>query len=29
MNSVEAMTFVKERLEKTKDNDEFLLSMND
>ena len=28
MNSLEAMTFVKERLEQTKDNDEFLLSMN-
>lgn len=28
MNSVEAMNFVKDRMEKTKDNDEFLLSMN-
>ncbi len=28
MNPIEAMDFVKERLEKTKDNDEFLLSMN-
>jgi len=28
MNPVEAMTFVKDRLEKTKDNDEFLISMN-
>ncbi len=28
MNPIEAMTFVKDRLEKTKDNDEFLLSMN-
>lgn len=28
MNPVEAMDFVKDRLEKTKDNDEFLLSMN-
>ncbi len=28
MNALEAMTFVKERLEQTKDNDEFLLSMN-
>ncbi len=28
MNPVEAMTFVKERLEQTKDNEEFLLSMN-
>ena len=28
MNPVEAMTFVKDRLEKTKDNEEFLLSMN-
>ncbi len=28
MNPLEAMDFVKERLEKTKDNDEFLLSMN-
>ncbi|MGL4520375.1 MAG: transcription termination factor Rho [Phocaeicola sp.] len=28
MNSVEAMTFVKSRLENTKDNDEFLMSMN-
>ncbi len=29
MNSVEAMQFVKDRLEKTKSNDEFLISMND
>lgn len=28
MNSVEAMTTVKDRLQKTKDNDEFLMSMN-
>ncbi len=28
MNSIEAMNFVKDRLEKTRDNDEFLLSMN-
>ncbi|MDR3118060.1 MAG: transcription termination factor Rho [Mediterranea sp.] len=28
MNPVEAMGFVKDRLEKTKDNDEFLMSMN-
>lgn len=28
MNPIEAMNFVKERLEKTKDNDEFLMSMN-
>ena len=28
MTSLEAMEFVKDRLEKTKDNDEFLLSMN-
>lgn len=28
MNPIEAMTFVKDRLEKTKDNDEFLVSMN-
>ncbi|MDR0891193.1 MAG: transcription termination factor Rho, partial [Mediterranea sp.] len=28
MNPVEAMSFVKDRLEKTRDNDEFLLSMN-
>ena len=28
MNPVEAMTFVKDRLEKTKDNEEFLMSMN-
>ncbi len=28
MNPLEAMDFVKDRLEKTKDNDEFLLSMN-
>ena len=25
---LEAMDFVKDRLEKTKDNDEFLMSMN-
>lgn len=29
MNSVEAMQFVRERLEKTKSNEEFLISMND
>ena len=29
MNSVEAMQFVKDRLEKTKSNEEFLISMND
>jgi len=29
MNSIEAMKFVKERLTKTQDNQEFLLSMND
>lgn len=29
MNSVEAMQFVKDRLEKTKSNEEFLVSMND
>lgn len=29
MNSIEAMQFVKDRLEKTKNNDEFLVSMND
>ena len=28
MNPIEAMDFVKDRLEKTKDNEEFLLSMN-
>ena len=28
MTPIEAMNFVKERMEKTKDNDEFLLSMN-
>ena len=28
MNPIEAMTFVKDRLEKTKDNEEFLMSMN-
>ena len=28
MNPIEAMDFVKDRLEKTRDNDEFLLSMN-
>lgn len=28
MNPIEAMTFVKDRLEVTRDNDEFLLSMN-
>ena len=28
MNPIEAMTFVKERLESTKTNEEFLLSMN-
>ena len=28
MNPMEAMTFVKDHLEKTKDNDEFLMSMN-
>ncbi|HIZ04890.1 MAG TPA: transcription termination factor Rho [Candidatus Phocaeicola gallistercoris] len=28
MNPIEAMTFVKDHLEKTKDNDEFLMSMN-
>ena len=28
MNPVEAMTFLKERLEPTKDNEEFLMSMN-
>ena len=28
MNSIEAMTLVKDKLEKTKDNDEFLMSMN-
>lgn len=29
MNSIEAMEFVKDRLEKTKSNEEFLVSMND
>ena len=28
MNRIEAMDFVKDRLEKTRDNDEFLMSMN-
>ena len=28
MNPIEAMDFVRDRLEKTKDNDEFLMSMN-
>ena len=28
MNPIEAMTFVKDRLEKTRDNEEFLMSMN-
>ena len=28
MNPIEAMTFVKDHLEKTKDNEEFLMSMN-
>ncbi|MDY3914574.1 MAG: transcription termination factor Rho, partial [Phocaeicola sp.] len=28
MNPVEAMTFMKDRLEKTKNNDEFLVDMN-
>lgn len=28
MNPIEAMNFVKDRLEKTRDNDEFLMSMN-
>lgn len=28
MNPIEAMNFVKDRMEKTKDNDEFLMSMN-
>lgn len=28
MNSVEAMEFLKERMERTNNNDEFLLSMN-
>ncbi len=28
MNAMEAMDIVKDRLEKTKDNDEFLMSMN-
>ena len=29
MNSIEAMQFVKDRLEKTRSNEEFLISMND
>ncbi len=29
MNSVEAMQFVRDRLEKTNSNEEFLISMND
>ncbi len=29
MNSIEAMEFVKDRLEKTRSNEEFLISMND
>ena len=29
MNSIEAMEFVKDRLEKTHSNEEFLISMND
>ena len=28
MKPIEAMDFVKDSLEKTKDNDEFLMSMN-
>jgi Transcription termination factor len=28
MTSVEAMEFIKTRLEKTRDNEEFLISMN-
>jgi transcription termination factor Rho len=28
MNSVEAMEFLKDRMEKTRDNEEFLASMN-
>jgi transcription termination factor Rho len=28
MNPVEAMTFLKERLEQTKNNEEFIMSMN-
>jgi transcription termination factor Rho len=28
MNPQEAMEFVKERIERTRDNDEFLISMN-
>jgi transcription termination factor Rho len=28
MNPVEAMEFVKDRIEKSKDNEEFLVSMN-
>ncbi len=27
MNPIEAMDFLKDRLEKTRDNDEFLMSM--
>ncbi|CDA22128.1 transcription termination factor Rho [Bacteroides sp. CAG:144] len=29
MNSIEAMTFIKDRMEKTSSNEELLLSMND
>ena len=28
MNPVEAMEFMKDRINKTKDNDEFLMTMN-
>jgi transcription termination factor Rho len=28
MTAVEAMDFVKDKMEKTRDNDEFLMSMN-
>jgi transcription termination factor Rho len=28
MNAVEAMEFVKDRIEKTRNNEEFLISMN-
>ena len=28
MNPIEAMDFIKSRLENTKDNEEFLMSMN-
>jgi len=28
MNSMEAMEFLKERMERTENNDEFLVSMN-